>query len=96
MYQESLQIRSRATFELSIDQLLQPVTFRCGRVTDDRLQCGVSGVMMPHMAVHTFTFNSSNWKDRPTFEINPQYDPQFFEQPPTARMGPESWRLPSR
>ncbi len=54
----------------------------------------VSGVMMPHMAVHTFTFNSPNWKDRLTFEINPQYDPQFFEQSPTARMGPESWRLP--
>ncbi len=92
MYQESLQIRSRATFELSIDQLLQPVTFRCGRVTDDRLQCGVSGVMMPHMAVHTYTLNSHTLKDRLTFEINPQ----FFEQPPTARMGPESWRLPSR
>jgi hypothetical protein len=27
------------------------------------------------------------------YEINPAYDPQAFERPPSVKEGPEQWRL---
>ncbi len=53
----------------------------------------VDGIMMPGKAIHSFTFNWPKRTDHLSFEINPAYDSQIFEQPPTAKMGPEAWRL---
>jgi hypothetical protein len=54
----------------------------------------VDGVMMPQKVSYSYTTNPSKWEERVSYEINPQYDPQFFDNPPTVRTGPESWRLP--
>lgn len=52
----------------------------------------VGGLMMPRRATHSFTFNHEKWKERLTFEINPNFDKGIFEKPPTAKMGAEAWR----
>jgi hypothetical protein len=52
----------------------------------------VEGVMMPRKLAYSYTSNPQKWTEHVSYEINPSYDPQFFEQPPTARTLPESWR----
>ena len=52
----------------------------------------VDGVMLPHSVSYAFTTNPEKRKDRLTFEINPAYNLKVFENPPTRKMGPESWR----
>lgn len=54
----------------------------------------VDGVMMPRKASYSYTYTNARrkWTEQVSFEINPPYDPQFFEQPPIARTTPESWR----
>jgi hypothetical protein len=53
----------------------------------------IDGVMMPRRVSDSYTTSPLKWTERLTFEINPKYDPTIFEQPPTAKMGPEAWRL---
>ncbi len=54
----------------------------------------VDGVMMPRKASYSYTYPHARrkWTEQVSFEINPSYDPQFFEHPPTAKTFPESWR----
>jgi len=52
----------------------------------------VDGVMMPHTAVHMFKFSDERWTDRLKFEINADFNPEIFEQPPTRRTMAEGWR----
>jgi hypothetical protein len=52
----------------------------------------INGVMMPRKVTHSWTSIPRKWQERVSYEINPPYDPQFFEHPPTARTLPESWR----
>jgi hypothetical protein len=52
----------------------------------------VDGLMLPRSVKYAFTTNPVKRSDRLTFEINPAYDPQIFEQSPTQKLGPEDWR----
>lgn len=52
----------------------------------------VSGVMMPHRLVYSFTDGPERSDQRVTYELNVDYDEQIFENPPTPRMKPDSWR----
>jgi hypothetical protein len=56
----------------------------------------VSGVMMPQEVSYSYTTNTTKWKEHVSYEINPPYDPQFFENPPSVRTGPESWRVTNK
>ncbi|MGH9832471.1 MAG: hypothetical protein ACREBD_12595 [Blastocatellia bacterium] len=47
----------------------------------------VAGVTMPH----SFNINGNGWVPIKV-EINPQYNPQVFERPPSIKAGPEQWR----
>jgi hypothetical protein len=52
----------------------------------------VDGVKMPMKLDYSYTTNPQKWTERVSYEFNPAYDSHFFEQPPTARTLPESWR----
>lgn len=52
----------------------------------------VDGVMMPRAVTHSHTTVRRKWKERVAYEFNPRHDPRFFEQPPTLRTTPHSWR----
>jgi hypothetical protein len=52
----------------------------------------IDGVMMPHRVSYAFTTNQTERSDHLAFEINPAYDAKIFDQPPTAKTGPEAWR----
>ena len=54
----------------------------------------IDGVMMARKLSYSYTYTNARrrWTENVSYELNPSYDPQFFEQPPTARTLPESWR----
>jgi hypothetical protein len=54
----------------------------------------LDGVMMPRKASYSYAYRNARrkWTEQVSFEINPPYDSQFFEKPPTNRTLPESWR----
>jgi hypothetical protein len=54
----------------------------------------IDGVMMARKLSYSYTYPNARrrWTEQVTCELNPPYDPQFFEQSPTARTTPESWR----
>jgi hypothetical protein len=55
----------------------------------------VDGVMMARKLSYSYTYANARrtWTEHVNYELNPPYDPQFFEQPPTVRTTPESWRV---
>ena len=57
----------------------------------------INGVMMPRKLSYSYTYANARrrWTENVNYELNPPYDPQFFEQPPTPRTLPESWRAKS-
>ena len=53
----------------------------------------VDGIMMPHKVTHSYkSVSRRGWTDRLKFEINAEYDPKVFEQPPTRKTAAEAWR----
>jgi hypothetical protein len=52
----------------------------------------ISGVMLPRKLKVSHTTYSAKWEEKLRFEINPDYNPQIFENEPTPKMGPEAWR----
>ena len=53
----------------------------------------VDGVMMPQTAIHTYKYNQERYKDRLKCEINVDFNPETFEQPPTRKTKAEGWRV---
>jgi hypothetical protein len=48
----------------------------------------VEGIKLPSVIVE-----DDRIKKEVRYEINPKYDPQVFERPPSVKGGPEQWRL---
>lgn len=57
----------------------------------------VDGVMMPRKLSYSYTYANARrrWTENVSYELNPAYDSQFFEHPPTPRTLPDSWRAKS-
>ena len=48
----------------------------------------VSGILLPHTLKQR---GRDGITERVTYEINPEYDPRVFEDPPSADFGPRDW-----
>jgi hypothetical protein len=57
----------------------------------------IDGVMMPRKLSYSYTYPNARerWTESVSYELNPAYDSQFFEHPPTPRTLPDSWRAKS-
>ena len=49
----------------------------------------VDGILMPHTVKQRGRFG---FVERVTYELNPEYDPRIFQEPPSADFGPRDWR----